>query len=87
MVKALAVGVLLTAVGIASHRVHQVMTSPAPLEVQEALYGYGERWVKYDDDTMVFVGMKFNPATGEWEIVQYFTPPVSVDNRLGGAGW
>lgn len=87
MVKSLAVGLLLVTVGVVVHRSHQVMSSPAPLEVEEALYGYGERWVQYDEDTMVFVGMKYNEQTGEWVIVNYFTPPVSIDNRLGGAGW
>ena len=86
MVKLLSIAILVVAVCVLGHRVLQVAAAPVSAQVNET-HGYGERWVPCGDGKMIYVGMKFNEETGEWVIVNYFTPPVSVDNRLGGARW
>ena len=87
MVKAAAVFILFVAVGVIGHRAYQVLSAPAPLTVQESAYGYSERWVPYGDGTMVKVATRFNIETGRWDIMQYYTHPIPIDEELIHSNW
>lgn len=73
--------ILVLAIGIVAHRVYQTWPQQTPSHLEPS---YGEKWIMYDEGRMVYVGMKYNPVTKQFEVTNVYTPPVSIKNRIGG---
>ena len=80
MVRTAACLALVLAIGIVAHRVYQTWPQQKPNHLEQM---YGEKWIIYDEDRMVYAGLKYDPSTQQFEVTNIYTPPVSIRNRIG----